>query len=355
MADDLGTRIIRFGFRGPAGTGATGPTGSGGGTGATGPTGSTGSTGATGATGATGSTGPTGNTGSTGSGGSTGATGATGTGLTANYANEFHVGSASWMYTDIPAAITAINAGTAPSSTTRAQIVIHPGTYTMTSAVTVPQWVAIKGASKGTARLVNATTDMFTCSGDNWFEDLLIEGSANASIYAFNGNNKDRLHIRRVDMLNNGGVATQKFFKNSGSTWKTLFMEHCVLDTYQTSGYLVKLTNTSGASRQCDVEINDVFSDAYQLTGFGGSFQLQGCDDVRFRNCKIRGAATYNTSVRHENNGLTTGTLTCEIFACFMEGGVPSFNELHTTVKLLNSDAVGSTTSGTLTNRNSSV
>ncbi len=254
----------------------------------------------------------------------------------------YHVGQGANMYATIGAAITAINAASpAPSSTNRVVVMVWPGKYTMTSAVTVPAYVGIKGVSKGLVQFQNNTTDMFICSGNNWFEDFLVEGGTLSSVYAFNCNNTDKNHIRRVDMLNNGGTSVQKFLKQVGSTWKILFIEDCVVDYYATSGYAVLLHNNGAAARYCDTIINNVFFDAYQLTGYGGSFQLKGVQDVRFRNSTIRGAATYNSSIRHELSGVT-GTPDINVRHCFLSGGVPIYNESGTYAYLRQTSAFGS-------------
>jgi hypothetical protein len=275
-------------------------------------------------------------------------------------ANVYHVGKNAGMYTTIQDAIDDINAGTAPTSTNRAVIMIWPGKYTMSAAITVPAYVGIKGVSKGLVQLQNDTTEIFVCSGDNWFEDLLIEGSPTSGIYAFNCNNADRVHIRRVDMLNNGETATQKFLKQIGSTWKILFIEDCIVDFHGASGYAVLLQNDSGAARIVDVNINDVFIDSYGLTNYGGGIIIRACRDVRVKRSTIRGAATYNTGIRLEKFD-ATGTPSTEVKHCDMAslenaaGGVAIFNESGTAIYLTNSDAPASAFSGTVVNRNSNV
>lgn len=284
-----------------------------------------------------------------------GLTGGSGTEIGWTAGRVYHVGQGANMYATIGAAITAINAASpAPSSTNRVVVMVWPGKYTMTSAVTVPAYVGIKGVSKGLVQFQNNTTDMFICSGNNWFEDFLIEGGTLSSVYAFDGNNKDKIHIRRVDMLNNGGTSVQKFLKQVGSTWKVLFIEDCIVDYYATSGYAVLLHNNGAAARFCDTIINNVFFDAYQLTGYGGSFQLKGVQDVRFRNSTIRGAATWNTGIRHELSGVT-GVPEIHVRHCFLEGGVPIYSESGTLIWLRNTVALGALFDGSVGARNSSV
>jgi len=284
-----------------------------------------------------------------------GLTGGSGTEIGWTAGRVYHVGQGANMYATIGAAITAINAASpAPSSTNRVVVMVWPGKYTMTSAVTVPAYVGIKGVSKGLVQFQNNTTDMFTCSGNNWFEDFLVEGGTLSSVYAFNCNNADKIHIRRVDMLNNGGASVQKFLKQIGSTWKILFIEDCIIDYYATSGYAVLLHNNGAAARYCDTIINNVFFDAYQLTGYGGSFQLKGVQDVRFRNSTIRGAATYNTGIRLELSGVT-GVPDVNVRHCYLGGGVPIYNESGTAAYLRQVSAFGSLFDGSASFRDSFV
>lgn len=118
---------------------------------------------------------------------------------------------------------------------------------------------------------------------------------------------------------------------------------------------MIALQNTSGsASRFVDTIINNIFLDSFFLTDFATNIQVRNCSDVRIRNSTIRGAATFHTGVRVERSG-ATGTSTAHIRHSYLEGGVPVFGEASTNYFLLNTDAVGSLTSGTRTLRNSSV
>ena len=271
-------------------------------------------------------------------------------GLTvANWATArvYHVGQYSGMYASVGAAVTAINAASpAPSATNRVVILVWPGKYTPSSTTTIPVYVGVVGVNKGLVQFQNDTTDLFTLSGNNWLENFLVEGSATSTVYAINCNNSSRCHVRNVDMLNNGGASRQKFLKQSGSTWATLFIEHCIIDYYATSGYAILLENTSGAARYVDTEINDLFSDAYHLTNYGGSVQARGCQDIRVRGSQIRGQATYNTGVRVELNSVS-GTPWVEFRNSFLSGGVPIYNEASTNVILRNVSAEGSLFDGT--------
>lgn len=270
----------------------------------------------------------------------------------------WNVGSGEGMYSTIQSAINAINSDPVPPDAShRCCIFIHPGFYTMTSRLDIPAYVGVKGTSKGLVQLYNNTTNMFRPAGNNWFEDFLIEGAPTTSLSAFEGNNASYVHIRRVDMLKNSGNCKQHFITQTGTSWKTWFVEDCIIDWYFTGGspwYLVLFENTSGSTRAVDVIMNNIFFDAYQLTDYGHQIVVRNASDVRVRNSTIRGSATYHTGVRVENSGVS-GTPEVHVRHCYLEGGVPVFGQASTNYYLINTDAIGALTSGTRTMRNSSV
>ena len=164
------------------------------------------------------------------------------------------------MYASIQPAVTAINAASpAPSTTNRVVIPVHPGKYTTSSAITVPSYVGIKGVSKG---LVSSRTTPPTCLSapeTTGLKIFLIEGGTTSSVYAFDGNNKDKLHFRRVDMLNNGGTPVQSSSTSRQPTWKVLFIEDCIIDYYRPAGTPSCAQQRRGC-RFCDTIINNVLS-----------------------------------------------------------------------------------------------
>jgi len=286
----------------------------------------------------------------------------------ADTARVFNVGQQAGMYASVADAVTAINAlAVPPSATNRCVIKVWPGKYTSTASVTIPSWCGVQGVSKGLTQFQNDTTSIFTCSDHVWFEDFLVEGSATAALFAIEGNNASHVHIRRVDMLNNGGTARQKFFHNSGATWITLFIEDCIID-YRGLGeatgltdYAIILENTGTAARFIDTEIQNLFSDSFALTNFGGSIHLFNVQDIRIRNSQIRGVATFTTGVRHIRPAGKTGTPLLEVHNSFLggaagtAGGVPIYGGANTNTILTNTDAVGALFDGTKTLRNSSI
>lgn len=199
-------------------------------------------------------------------------------------ARTYHVAKAGTPYTDIGSAIA--QAVTDGIGADRVDIVVHPGLYTETSTIDVPGNVCVRGVSKGVARLINSTTDYFRCTGANtFFEDLLFEGNGAAATWCINANNQNAVHVRRVDLLNNGGTSTQGFITQAGATWAVLFIEDCIVDSYKTTGDVVFLDNTSGTARFVDAIINNVFFDNF----FGGDLiRIEGCQDVRIRNSTLR-------------------------------------------------------------------
>ena len=270
------------------------------------------------------------------------------------YPRVWCVGGEDWMCSSIGAAVTGINADPVPPAAgARVMILIFPGYYAMTSEITVPSWVHVKGVSKRAVQLYNNTTDMFKVSGYNWFSDFLIEGAPTTTLAAFDGDDKSNVRIARVDMLKNAGNNKQRFIWQSGANWETWLIEDCIIDWYGTGGYVNLLANTSGAARAVDVVFNNVFFDAFQLTTWGHNIGVRACKDVRIRNSTIRGNGGWHTGVRVENGGIAGSV--CHVRHSYLEGGVPVFGEANTHYNLINSDAIGALTAGTRTLRNSSV
>jgi len=279
-------------------------------------------------------------------------------------AREWHVGQGPGMYPTIAAGVAAASADPDLAVDNRGSVVIHPGFYNMSAGgrIDVPSYLSIGGVpgGRGTVQLFNNASDMFRVVGDNvWFHDFLIEGSA-TSFYAFDCNDKSRVHIERVDMFNNGGVATQRFLTQSGANWSVLKICDCEVDFRGTSDYACHIFNTSGSARLVDLWVEHCFSDAFALTTFGGSFDLSKLRDARFWFNTIRGNNTntagvfHNTGVRVRNGG-STG-ITCEfgpMNALGVEagsGGRATSGDANTTITLGGGIMRGASSAGTLTN-----
>lgn len=231
------------------------------------------------------------------------------------------------MYATIQAALTAINAGAAPTMTNQYVILVYPGTYMMTAAITVPQYVSVVGiADNFPVLLQNNTTDIFECSGYNQFIGLTIFQGTAAGTCAFNaGNNTDVSILRCAMYAPPAGTPQQQFLTATGNSFKRLCIRDSIVNNGATSGYTVALVNTSTAARFCDSWFQECFFDSYSLTNFGGSFNLTNVQDVRVERCTLRGAVTYNTSVRCTKVAGMTGTPQVEVRHCYCAGGVTLF------------------------------
>lgn len=266
-----------------------------------------------------------------------------------DFTREWHVGKHESMYPTLTAAYAAIAAtATQPSSTNRATVYVHTGYYDSTALGTysVPRYVTTRGlGGKGAVQLFNSAANMFTpAAGDVWFQDLLIEGSNNTNIYAFDCNNQSRIHLKDVDMFDNAGTARQKYLTQSGATWSVLKLEHCDVDYNGLSLYPISIFNT-GAVRQVDCWMKDIFVDCFALTSGGGAIELSKVRDVRIWDHIIRGPNTESppgtkifTGVR-VRNGSGTG-ITVELGPGYIggaeagSGGVAVFGDANTLTTL---------------------
>jgi len=268
-------------------------------------------------------------------------------------------------------AIGSLPAAEAPSSASRVLIQVWPGFYESTETYEIPSWVGVGGygpAGKGLVHFQNDVTNLFTVTGDHvFFDNFLVEGSSTSTLYAFNGNNHSHIHIWNVDMLDNGGVARQRFLIQEGATWSVMNLWHCTVNYQGRDEYCCRITNSGANARFVDTWIESCFFDAFQLTNFGGSFDLRGVQDLRFWNNTIRGTNDpggagpfFNTGIRHRLGGVA-GTPTIEIDQCRMSGalsglgGSACFGDLGTTIIIDNSLARGAASLGTLTVNNSRI
>lgn len=269
----------------------------------------------------------------------------------------FHVrpagSSAIVTYSTLQAAIDAIS-GT-PAWRSAETILVGPGHYTMTARVDVPEWVNIIGSGRGVTNFENNTTDMFRPLGWNHFEGFRIEGATNKDLWAFDCNNATAVHVRNVEMVNNGTNARGRFLKQNGATWSILQLDNILIDYYgqgdatDTVDYPIWLENTSGAARNVDCWFHGVWNDSYQLTDYGGSVLIQNCSDVRMHYSWFRGAATYNTGVYFARTSGVTGTPTIYMNNCFHDGAVPTYNTANTTILKFGCRTTGQITDGTVT------
>lgn len=273
-----------------------------------------------------------------------------------------HVGQDPRMFPSVTAAIAAIPLLPTPVTVNnRLTILVWPGKYTTNAIIDVPAFVEIKGLSKEQVQFQNDTTTIFRAAGDSVFlRDFLIEGSPTAGLYALDGNNQVGFHVRNVDMLHNGLTSRQKFLRQVGATWHTMFVEHTVVDGYLTSDYLALIQNTdTAAPRLVDAHFNDCFWDTYHLTNYGGCMIVRGCSDLYVRGGSLfRGNATYFTGIRHEMGGMLSGNPSIEIQHSSIQTTSPSvsvYTEASTRFTSINSFLRYAAFSGTHTEYNSTI
>lgn len=164
-----------------------GPTGPAGLVGPTGPTGDTGTTGPAGLDGTATTTGPTGETGPTGSTGTIGPTGATGPTGPAITGSDFAIGNVLRVDAVYGNDATA-SVGGSPYLTVEAAIAdatsgktiwVHPGTYTLSAGITLPDGVCLRGQNVQTTiiQLLGAVADttLITMGENTRLEDVALK------------------------------------------------------------------------------------------------------------------------------------------------------------------------------------
>lgn len=301
--------------------------------GPTGPTGPAGPQGEQGEQGEEGPTGPTGATGATGAQGDDGATGPTGAGLD-DITSVYNVGSESWMYADIQAAITAINARSpAPSATDRVVVLVWPGRYDSTAngTIDVPAFTTISGAVRGhdMVQCINTTAAIFRCVGSfTGFYDLTIYLSAATDTYAILGNNQNAIRIGHCWVFSESTVnRLGRFFKQTGSTWVNIAIHDTVINA-NTTGQgalsseegIVFLENTDASVRNCDVWLQKDFWDCHTFTAAGNVLAVYHCDDVRVMHSELRSLP----SGAFGRGALVTTQARVRFNHCHIEGKVAS-------------------------------
>jgi len=231
------------GSTGPTGsTGATGPTGATGSTGAiglTGPTGSIGLSGPTGAIGLTGPTGsiglsgPTGATGVTGATGATGATGSTGANGTTVLGRVIIVDSINGSdVTGIPGVrpfetIEAAIASVFTQFITGWTIWVLPGTYILSSGITIPNGCCLRGMNVQTCTIslpVTTSSTMITMGSNCRVEDLTLSLSCTGT--------EDNITLVGIEFQSN--------------TTQTSKLRNCVLNVNNSEMALELISNVTG-------------------------------------------------------------------------------------------------------------
>jgi hypothetical protein len=287
-------------------------------------------------------------------------------------ADVYNVGTASWMYPTIQAAIAAINSRSpAPSAEDRVVVMVWPGRYDSTAfgTISVPAFTTICGAIQAhdAVQLINTSAPIFSCNGSfTGFYNLTFYASAATDTYAILGNNQSQIRIGHCWFFSeNVSTRLGRFFKQSGSTWINLAIHDTVIDAKtQGSGALstaegvVFLENT-GSLRLNDVWLQRNFWDCHTLSAGGRVVAAVKCQDVRIMDCEIRALGSNGTSI-----AMKTAGSKMRITKTYAEAATAGLEtDAGTDVKIYNSDLAGDdiiaggacVINGTSTVRNSNI
>lgn len=227
------------------------------------------------------------------------------------YAQYIVVAKANGDFDTIQAAIDSV---TDASASKRYQIHVMPGLYA--EQITMKSWVDVRGISKHSVQVEFGATDgAFKLADFVQIEDLIIENSATEGHWGIVGVNNSHVHIRNVDFLAPFGSHKRGAgIKNTGTSWNTWFIEHCVINVYTQTNQGIFLE--SDGADLADVTINDVFVDSFEATT-GGSILLNNLIDSQLREVFARtSSAGYDLRV--------TGASEITLNAYFFEFGTSS-------------------------------
>ena len=226
---------------------------------------------------------------------------------------EIHVGDVPNAYATMELALAAASALAVPVSQAHPlTIVVHPGDYSPAAGPwAIPAGLGVVGTDGGLVGFSSAD-DIFDIQGDTvFFSDFHVRATHAPTKAIFRCNGHNYINISNVGLWRNGNNI-QLYLVQSGNAWVQMSLGNCLIDAYG-GGYSCTFTNTSGAARYVDVEISNVFADAWNASSSGGIFQVQGCQDFRIKNSKIRvGSGGHGISL--EKFGVT-GTPWVELFS----------------------------------------
>lgn len=259
--------------------------------------------------------------------------------------DEFVVtGSGGNGYATIEDAITEINTVGGWTFAAPARITLLTRSVTVSSTITVPQYVSIRGENCR-VNVTAASGSAFSLSGYNRVYGLEFISSSNNTDFCFDcGNNTD---ISIIECHLYGGVSNpMRFLKVEGATWARINAERCLINYYGTSNYAFFLHNTGVTSRFCDSWFENIFTDAYQLTGFGGNFYTEDTKDIRIKRCTIRGDTSFYTGLRLSGGADLVIVNQCNFDAA--PGGTQLGYDIYTAVGTVINIGVDSTAKRTL-------
>jgi hypothetical protein len=289
--------------------------------------------------------------------------------------NVYIVAPSGAPYATVGAAITAINAGTAPTLINPALIIVYPGTYTTSAPIVVPQYVNVVGLINKTwasARFINDTTDVFQPSGFNTFQGLTCRQGAVRGTYFINGGNNTDISVYDCAMFGLGAGQNQGFYRASGSGWARITLQQNIVNSFQagttltpgsvpvgaTVDAVVLLENTTTSVRFCDTWLQGNFFDMYNVGSGANNFAFAilgiGVQDVRIESGNIlRGGGGFIACYLAKGS-ISSGTPQIEFRNNYTGGNKIGVSpETGCTINVLNSDTAGSTGAGSIVSHNS--
>lgn len=194
-----------------------------------------------------------------------------------SYAQVLIVAKAGGDYTSIQA---AIDATTSADDQHRYLVQIMPGNYV--EQITLKPWVDLRGASKHSVVIAWwSATGAIRLADFTQIEDLCLSIGGSEGQWCVIGDDTSHCHIRNCDFLAPlGSHRRGSAIKVTGHSWGTLFIEHCVVNSYTQTNAAIRLERDGFA--YADVTLNDVFVDTLEATS-GGSVLLVNLADTQVR------------------------------------------------------------------------
>jgi hypothetical protein len=205
--------------------------------------------------------------------------------LTGKYKQVITVAKSNGDFTTIQGAIDSI----VDSDINSYLIQIAPGTYT--EQITCKSGVSLGALNSARPPIITFTgNDNGTIILDSnvRIDHILIIMSDPTTEWAIVGNNVSNVVLRSVDILpdNYHWLTSNRSngIKITGATWMTCFIENCVINSPNLTGWGIYLT---GNGQLIDTTINNVFIDSWNATT-GGGLYLSNVADIQIRNSHFR-------------------------------------------------------------------
>jgi hypothetical protein len=206
-----------------------------------------------------------------------------------HYAQIVFVAKSGGDYTTIQAAINSIGDA---STSKRYCVYVLPGKYT--EQVTLKTGVDLIGVGKHCVQLEydGDTNGTVILANYTQIQDVLIEAVTDSLKWGIVGTNVHDIHIRDVDLLGPfDGSKKSRAIKITGDSIRTIFVEHCIVNYFGTSGNALYFSGKASAPQNNDMTLNDVFVDALSATT-GGCMYYSNMYAGRIRSSLMRTSAS---------------------------------------------------------------